>query len=81
MIPPDSSFKMKIFFKIIKYNNDDCVFFDNIRLNLLPDENLNFIGNINNIRKNYLDGYYVKVKLLSYEIYLGKDKESKPTKE
>jgi len=70
--------------KILEYKNDDGAFFNDIKLNLLSDKTLNFIGNINNIPKSYLDNYYVKGKLLSYGQYpyaicLGRDKESKPS--
>lgn len=64
--------------------NDNRAFFDDIKLNLVSRETINFIGKIDNIPKNYLDDYYVRAKLLSYgqtpyAICLGKEKESKPS--
>lgn len=58
-------------------------FFDDIKFNLISSQTISVIGSNNNISKDYLDGYYVKARLLSnqnkpYGICLDKGKEFQP---
>ena len=59
-------------------------FFDDIKLNLISNKTISYIGNNNDIPNDLLAHYYVKGKLLSHgksphAICFGKDKDNKPS--